>query len=87
MGWGAERSPERTGAPISTTQDRRSWTMLAGIVLVIAGILIAVYPPLLSIIVALLLILLGIVVLTVTYYERKAGKHSENPVIELFLRF
>ena len=38
--------------------------MLAGIIFIVAGVLIAIYPPQLSIIVAALLILVGVVVLT-----------------------
>jgi drug/metabolite transporter (DMT)-like permease len=60
--------------------------MIAGIVLVVAGILIAVYPPLLSLIVATVLILLGVLLLTAAYYDRKLSRHYENPVIELFFR-
>ena len=61
--------------------------MVAGIVLIVAGLLIALYPPLLSIIVAALLILLGIALVTIAYYDRKMRKRHDNPVIEMFFRF
>jgi len=61
--------------------------MAGGIVLIIAGILIAIYPPLLSIIVAALLILVGIILISITYYHRKLHRSYENPAIEFFFRF
>lgn len=61
--------------------------MLAGIILVVAGLLIAIYPPLLSLIVACLLILIGAFVMLSAYYHRKMAKRSENPVIDFVFRF
>ena len=62
--------------------------MIAGTVLILAGILIALHPPLLAIIVASVLILLGILTLWAAYYNRKSSRHYDNPVIELlFFRF
>jgi len=60
--------------------------MLGGIILIIAGILIAVYPPLLSVIVAVLLILMGWIVVSIAYHNRKLRRHFDNPVVELFFR-
>lgn len=60
--------------------------MLGGIILIIAGILVAIYPPLLSFIVAILLILLGSIIVSIAYHNRKLRKHYDNPVIELFFR-
>lgn len=60
--------------------------MLGGIILIIAGILIAIYPPLLSIIVAILLIFMGVIVMAIAYHNRKLRRHYDNPVIELFFR-
>ena len=59
--------------------------MLGGIILIIAGILIAVYPPLLSI-VAALLVLMGGIVVSIAYHNRKLRRHFDNPVVELFFR-
>lgn len=61
--------------------------MLPGILLVIAGILIALYPPLLSIIVATFLILTGAMLLSIGYYHRKLQKRFDNPAVELFFRY
>ena len=61
--------------------------MVAGLVLIVAGILIAIYPPLLSIIVAMLLMFLGAITMVAAYFDRKLSRHHDNPVIELFLRF
>jgi hypothetical protein len=60
--------------------------MLGGAILIIAGVLIAIYPPLLSIIVAGLLIALGVVVVTIAFHNRRLRRHYENPVVDLFLR-
>jgi ABC-type bacteriocin/lantibiotic exporter with double-glycine peptidase domain len=61
--------------------------MAAGIVLIFAGVLIAIYPPLLSIIVATVLIVIGIVIVSIAHFDRKLQRHHENPAIELFFRF
>jgi uncharacterized membrane protein HdeD (DUF308 family) len=61
--------------------------MLAGIILILAGILIALFPLLLSWIVAILLIALGVVTLAAAYHERKLARHHDNPIVEIFLRF
>ncbi len=61
--------------------------MTGGIILIVAGLLIAIYPPLLSIIVAALLILVGVGVLMVAHFNRKLSRHHDNPAIELFFRY
>ena len=61
--------------------------MLAGIVLIIAGVLIAIYPPLLSIIVAFFLVMMGAMLLSVGYYQRKMQRHLDNPAVEAFFRY
>ncbi|MGI9304895.1 MAG: hypothetical protein ACR2RB_19645 [Gammaproteobacteria bacterium] len=61
--------------------------MLGGFVLIVAGILIALYPPLLSIIVAVLFVLLGAIVMSIAYYDKKLRRSYDNPVVGLFLRF
>jgi len=61
--------------------------MIAGIVLIVAGLLIAVYPPLLAWIVALVLVAVGVLVLSSAYYYRKYARHADNPVIELIFRY
>jgi drug/metabolite transporter (DMT)-like permease len=61
--------------------------MIAGIVLIAAGILLVVYPPLLSIIVAAVLILAGAMALSVAHYNRKVQRHFDNPTVEFFFRY
>jgi uncharacterized membrane protein HdeD (DUF308 family) len=60
--------------------------MIAGIVLILAGVLLVVYPPLLSIIVAAFLILSGIMALSVARHNRRLERHFDNPTIEIFFR-
>ena len=61
--------------------------MITGIVFIIAGILLVLYPPLLSIIVALFLIFLGVMVISVARYNRRYQRHFDNPTIEFFFRY
>ena len=61
--------------------------MLTGIVLLPAGILIALYPPLLAIIVASMLIALGLLMAVSAWYHRKRRRGGDNPIIELILRY
>ena len=61
--------------------------MLTGILFIIAGILIAIYPPLLSIIVAAILIFIGITLLGISYHYKKISRRFENPYVDFFLRF
>ena len=61
--------------------------MIAGIVLILAGVLLIIYPPLLSIIVAAVLIFAGIMVLSIANYNRRHQRYYENPTVELFFRY
>jgi Flp pilus assembly protein TadB len=61
--------------------------MVFGILLIAAGILIAVYPPLLSWIVATVLIFAGMFLFLLGYYYRKMSRDFENPVVNFFFRF
>lgn len=61
--------------------------MLTGIALIVAGILIAVYPPLLAIIVAAFMIFIGAMVIAIARYNRKHQRHFENPTVEFFFRY
>ena len=60
--------------------------MIAGIILVLAGVLLVVYPPLLSIIVAAFLILSGVMVISIARYNRRLERHFDNPTMEIFFR-
>lgn len=59
--------------------------MFLGIVLIISGVLIALYPPLLSMIVAMLLILTGIFVIITAHSYRKAQRHFKDPFVDFFM--
>ncbi|MBU0548985.1 MAG: hypothetical protein KJ838_01505 [Candidatus Omnitrophica bacterium] len=61
--------------------------MLLGIMFVLAGLLIAVYPPLLSLIVAGLLVFIGIGLILISYHYKKMSKHIDNPFMDFFIRF
>jgi drug/metabolite transporter (DMT)-like permease len=61
--------------------------MIAGIVLIVAGILLLIYPPLLSIIVAAFLIFAGALALSIARYNRKVQRHFDNPTVEFFFRY
>jgi drug/metabolite transporter (DMT)-like permease len=58
--------------------------MIAGVTLILAGLLLVLYPPLLSIIVAMLLVLAGALVMAIAHYERKLQRHHRNPTVEFF---
>ena len=61
--------------------------MPVGIVLILAGILLIVFPALLSFIVAAFLILTGAVAISIARHNRKFQRHYENPTIEFFFRY
>ena len=61
--------------------------MFIGIILIVAGLLIAVYPPLLSLIVATLVLLSGVWILITAYYHRKLARRADNPVVEFIFRY
>lgn len=61
--------------------------MVTGIVLILCGALIAIYPQLLSLIVAVFLILLGIVVLTVANDYRRHAKRNRVHLIDYIFRY
>jgi Flp pilus assembly protein TadB len=60
--------------------------MVIGIILIVAGILIAVYPPLLSLIVASILIFSGLVLAYMGFIFRKHAKTFGDPFVDFFLR-
>ncbi len=63
--------------------------MTLAILLIFAGILIAVYPELLSLIVSFLLIIIGLSILFLRYYTKKMSQSWENnsPFMNFFMRF
>jgi uncharacterized membrane protein YfcA len=60
--------------------------MGAGVFLIVAGILLVLYPPLLAIIVATVLIAAGASLVAIAWHERKLQRHHQNPTIEFFCR-
>ncbi|MBN2514688.1 MAG: hypothetical protein JXC33_01510 [Deltaproteobacteria bacterium] len=61
--------------------------MAFGILLIFAGVLIAIYPPLLSIIVASVLILFGVTITMMGYRIKKMQKRFDDPFVDFFFRF
>jgi hypothetical protein len=60
--------------------------MLAGVILLVSGLLIAIYPPLLSLIVALLLMASGLITLLIAYQNRRLPPEFQNPILRVFFR-
>jgi hypothetical protein len=60
--------------------------MLLGIILILSGVLIALYPPLLSLIAATVLIFSGIFILTVSYRFKKTAREFKDPFLDFFMR-
>ena len=59
--------------------------MIVGIILIVSGVLIALFPPLLSLIVSAFLILLGVLVLLIAYeYRHHAKRMSINTINTIF---
>jgi Flp pilus assembly protein TadB len=60
--------------------------MLFGVILLICGILIAVYPPLLSLVVAVVLMAVGTILCVVSYRFKKTAKHLDDPFLDFFIK-
>ena len=61
--------------------------MLAGIIIIVVGLLIAVYPPLLSLEAAALLILACTVLVVHTGHTRKLLRTHPHPMIQFIFRY
>lgn len=61
--------------------------MLFGVFLIIAGVLIALYPPLLSLIVASFFILGGAFLVFLSYSYKKLSRTSDDPAMRFFIRY
>ncbi len=61
--------------------------MILGIIFILAGVLIAIYPPLLSLIVASVLMLMGLGFVSFSYRYKKMRRHLEDPFIDFFMKF
>lgn len=60
--------------------------MILSIILIVSGILIAVYPPLLSFVVAVLLICAGSILFAISYRYKKMARQVEDPFLDFFLK-
>jgi len=60
--------------------------MIFGIIFILAGILIALYPPLLALIVAFILILSGTLFIYLSYSYKKASRRFDSPFMNFFFR-
>ena len=60
--------------------------MLLGILLIIGGLLIALYPPLLSIIVAAILVSTGTILAVIGYRLKKTARKFDDPFIDFFMK-
>ena len=60
--------------------------MIAGILFILAGILIAIYPPVLTMAFAALLVMLGAMIMVIAYRQKRLRRHFESPAIEFILR-
>jgi len=61
--------------------------MTIGIIFIIVGVLIAMYPALLSIIVAAFLIMIGITLASISYHYKKNQRETDNPFVDFFIKF
>ena len=53
--------------------------MLAGFIIIIAGVLIALHPP--------FLIMVGALMLTSAWHRRRLARHSGESIIQMILRY
>ncbi|MBU1084034.1 MAG: hypothetical protein ABIG55_03240 [Candidatus Omnitrophota bacterium] len=60
--------------------------MLIGSILILSGIMIALFPPLLSLIIAALLISAGITVLSVGVRYKRMADRSKDPFMDVFTK-
>ncbi|MBN2120016.1 MAG: DUF3096 domain-containing protein [Candidatus Omnitrophica bacterium] len=61
--------------------------MVTGIVFIIAGILIAIFPELLSLIVSVFLVTLGVGIVLTSYHHKRLSQHFDNPFADFIFRF
>ncbi|MFH1878815.1 MAG: hypothetical protein ABH883_08420 [Candidatus Omnitrophota bacterium] len=61
--------------------------MIIGIILILSGILIALYPPLLSLIIAALLVFTGSILFLVSLRYKRISRESGDPFLDFFIRF
>ena len=60
--------------------------MILGIILILSGILVAVYPQILSLIIAFVLVFTGIFFVYLGYYYKKVPRTFNDPFMNFFFR-
>jgi len=60
--------------------------MILGIILILCGILIAIYPVLLSLVVAMLLVSLGVIALLMGYRYKQTARQFDDPFLDFFMK-
>ncbi|MDP8233275.1 MAG: hypothetical protein P9M06_00520 [Candidatus Saelkia tenebricola] len=61
--------------------------MTLALVLIVSGILIAIYPEILALIVSFLLILVGLSILFIRYHMKRMHNDWQNPYANFFTRY
>ncbi|MDD8032097.1 MAG: DUF3096 domain-containing protein [Acidobacteriota bacterium] len=61
--------------------------MTLGIILIIAGVLIALFPKLLAFIVAIILILEGVFVIFLSRAYKRSAQRLNDPFVDFFLHW
>ncbi len=61
--------------------------MLIGLIFILGGILIAIFPELLSLIVAAFLIIVGIHILLISLYYKRMSRNFDNPFLDYIFKF
>ena len=60
--------------------------MIIGILFIMAGVMIALYPPLLSMIVAAIFLFVGISLISISYHYKRLSQRV-NTYVDFFFRF
>ena len=61
--------------------------MLAGLIIIIVGVLLALYTPFLSLIVSALLIVIVWLIVARAWHRRRLARHSGESLIQMILRY
>jgi Flp pilus assembly protein TadB len=61
--------------------------MITGILLIVCGMMIVLYPPLLSIVVGALIISAGSILCVISYRYKKMSRRIEDPFLDFFVKF
>ena len=61
--------------------------MTLALILIISGVLIAIYPEILALIVSFLLVFMGLSILFIRYQMKKMHNNWQNPYVNFFMRY